>query len=437
MKESIISYIIKFDVEYFIIPIFFSTVISIILTTKTPYFHNSLFDSNRNKFLSFKLDNNDPFIILINDSVKKSYGNYIKRCIGYDVIRPITNECINIFGFNSSLIESLETLYLLGLTDLYELSVSYIKKNIRCSDIRWINRHDFFSRFIASFIGIYLLTSDNYFLSLATACTDIILDIEKRKHVPSTFINLKSKEKRQKLWLNGTSLNDASSGLPEVMSLFNINKNIKYKKYVLSRLRTIPLATNQIPPTILSYPRGFNGTEMRLINDFSAQYYHNLFILNEIFYNKRLNTFLKFIIPYFSHAKSHYASVKYFDSITRGMLESRNHQMNLKQRVMERISYLFNAENVTDSRFKFDGTILSVLSKIDVNSKYFIRNTSMNILRSHMVNDCYSGRNLDRSFDNIQPSEFFGHFIKVLIISEMRDKRKFCLNEHGHILHIE
>jgi hypothetical protein len=149
-------------------------------------------------------------------------------------LRPSTKSCLNTFGFQATLIESLETLALFGLDSLLETAKSSISPDF-CSRLGFVNRKELWERVIASFIGVYLITSDTFFLQNAQSCADRVNRIDSSTKLPLPLIHLKKKHSIGRQWENGTTLIDIFAGVPELSALYKISGITQYFEKLTAR----------------------------------------------------------------------------------------------------------------------------------------------------------------------------------------------------------
>ena len=245
-----------------------------------------------------KFNKNEENINLINDFPKYLHGNYSKKlivqkamefaftsyfnyCFNSDEIRPITKQCMNTYGFQSSLIESLEALLLLNLTNLYSIAKKRIKDGFQCNKMNSdLVRAEIFERGIASLIGAYILTNDKNLLKMADNCADSIINIDNKYYFPRSVLNFKNNKENDRSFENGTSIHEIISGIPEILALYKINRNEKYLKFVkdiLSKLLNIYQKTGIIYGFYDSLT-GLNKTNAA-INKFDREYLFRIFSL--------------------------------------------------------------------------------------------------------------------------------------------------------------
>ena len=443
---------LKLIIQYLSLSIIIPILISLILLKNIP-----IISSGKEKRLisikfqpTFNISN--EFVILLRNSTQFSFNSYYNNCLGYDELRPISKNCLKTFGFYSTLVESLETLILLDLKEEYLKSINFLKKNLNCNNLGLINRREMFSRLIGSLIGSYLLASDSFFLDMAEQCSQNAIKIDELTKYPRPYHNYNNFTSIERMWINGTALQDVSPGMPELLSLYYITNNDIYLNHVKRILSKLPKTPNVYHYSVLTIPRGLNGTTMRRMDGFTVGFYHNLaiahglyplfdsgYVLNnteplihvsydenqEIFYplldstSNVIDTFEQFFYP----------------GIEKMFEDALNNHKN-----PEKLFFKGNFNKV--SGYRFESSFLRVLFRFgSIEKNYYLINLINYVLNKTKVLNGFSGikhsnKGLEK-FDDVQHSSFFSQFLKIgaLIINNNNfHSNNFIFNEKGHIL---
>ena len=214
------------------------------------------------------------FSTFIQKSLSSSFNLVYQKCLYSDGISPKNFKCYNFSGFSSSIIESLESLYLLNMKVEFEKVKNFLINSFDCSKLQWVNRHEFWSRIIGSFIGTYIISKDNFFLKEAEKCVNILLEPNLMETIYE-FINLNLKIGKNKQFKNGISLSEISSGLPELISLYILTKNEKYLISIEEILQLIP-KFNYLNSAIYNLTTQSSNLEMSILDGFGLNFYYNL-----------------------------------------------------------------------------------------------------------------------------------------------------------------
>ena len=390
------------------------------------------------------VDQKEYYNMLIN-STRFAYTNFIENCLGHDEYRPNTGKCLDSYGFNATIIESVETLYLLQQYDLYEHAYNFIKENFSCHNIGWVNRREMFSRLVSSFIGSYLLTGDKMFLHNAEECTNLAIAIDDKFKYPKPYHNYINNSYKKRMWINGTALQDVSPGLPEIVALYHITENPVYLNYYTKIAKNLPRKRGVFYYSILTIPRGMNGTVMQQMDGFTVGFYYNLaiahglhpiepagFALNKTAAITRLDYRTDFALLPLANAVSHVAGTK-----AQFMFSGVDKLVQEANKRYENCSNLFDSNG-----FRFDGSYFEVMLRRGTQNENILRCIDYVVNRTKREKG-FSGTRMRRGIveekdDDVQPSHFIGQFLKAGALALTKDNfgKDVILNERGHILSI-
>ncbi|OHT11856.1 hypothetical protein TRFO_18538 [Tritrichomonas foetus] len=364
-------------------------------------------------------DENLSFENRIRNAAEFAFTSFLNHCQNSDEIRPISGQCLNLYGFYSSIVESLESLYLLNLTKLYKTAKSIISQNFKCQSFTQnINHDELMNRGIASLIGTYLVTRDKSFLKLAENCMHLIFEIEQKYYFPRPIINFQTKEGYDREWENGTSIHDIVSGLPEILSLYKITKKqifLDYSKKLVSKL----LKSNK-QCIFFDSMTGVNKSDVEMNNNAFKSYFD---ILNMCDSLKIESINIKQLLSeQFSQTKFYQDQ---YDPILRIIDED--------------ISY-YSRRASTNDNFEFEAKYVRnlLLNNRDKNEITEIFRTIFNKTKSGngFSGISFSNKNNQRKID-IQPSSFFGDWLNTaahLLKENSSFWNESVFNVRGHLL---
>ena len=194
-----------------------------------------------------KVDTSLQPVSKLSSYVHSAFNSYFKRCKQYDEFIPKRKACRNTGGFHASLLESIESLYLLNLKEDYETALKFITNNFNCSKLQWVNRHEFWSRGVGSLIGAYTVTGDKIFLKHAEECAGLMLSVDEQDSQNSyPFVNLQTQEFKKRSWQEGNAVSDITAGLPELAALYIITKKEIYNDAVEAIYARIPIQESKL-----------------------------------------------------------------------------------------------------------------------------------------------------------------------------------------------
>ena len=101
----------------------------------------------------------------IKEIIKNAFGSYWRKCNESDFILPLSGKCYNESGMMLTGIESLETLWLTGLTNEYKNMRDKISKSVVCDKRKYYVVNDVAVRVIGSLLSIFGMTNDKMYYS--------------------------------------------------------------------------------------------------------------------------------------------------------------------------------------------------------------------------------------------------------------------------------
>lgn len=442
-----------------------SIFISMLFSYHSPTVDTIPFQPNRPTKIAMDLYLEDSFIRDVRQTVSTAFNLYFSHCVSHDEYRPLTHSCKDTYGFSSTLLESLETLSLLNLTNDLSKAKSWLQSNFHCENIGWVNHHSFFSRAIASFEGAYILTGDRFFLTQAESCASRSISIDSHFTFPPTFINLLTGEYKSRIWSNGTSLSDIAAALPELIALSSLTNNATYHRIARSHLKHLPRHSSLFPDLYTdSATSSLSG-----LDALTMGFYRNLAIAFSLKPDRIIQTIIETTMNSFNlwpdENVSMYAPLIDAQSALGSLREQsiipnrKNINFNFKgdsmimNELKDQLSYPFSVFNTGSENniggFRYDGSILRVLLREAINgnedSKKMMIQLWNKTKEKLMTEDGgFSGilhtNNKKFKLDNVMHESFFCQWVipfALLSKGYTQMASTIIFNERGHILSCE
>lgn len=436
---------------------FFQYIAVVILTSTLTYsilnIRNGNFEKWRNSRFSkpiWKLNSQMNLSLnfpkMIYNTVEKSVRAYMENCLGEDEYRPQTKQCLNSFGFSATLVESLETLLWTNNRELYKRVALYLKENFDCENLTWVNRHELWSRAVGSFIGTYIMTGDDFFLTQATKCAIIASNYT----VP--IMNIKEGKIKKRSWMDEPVLVDYTIGLPELISLSKLTNNTEIRTILDNVLDGLPEVT-RVTSDDGNYTMTANNITVKRLDGLSVSFFNNLAIAYTLDENEKIEHILDNVA--ITAWTGPNVSILYPIVNALDLLKEKNLHFHVESgkklvqyAINEHLAPRYNAFAQGDSRtllgFKFDATVLNVMlrrcAKLDMSCQYIHNVITYSLAQCEQGNG-YSGlrhSNAERIvFDNVQHSAFTGSWLKIaaILAAGMQSfARDAVFNERGHLL---
>ncbi|KAL0480040.1 mannosyl-oligosaccharide alpha-1,2-mannosidase [Acrasis kona] len=130
-----------------------------------------------------------------------AWQGYETYAFGHDELRPITNDYRDNFGgFGSTLIDSLDTMLLMGLTDEFHRCSTFVR-NLDFKKDQYVSLFEFTIRHVGGLLGAFQLSHDRMFLDKARELADLLMPaFNTASGIPYTQINLATGESRNADW---------------------------------------------------------------------------------------------------------------------------------------------------------------------------------------------------------------------------------------------
>ncbi|CAO3653287.1 unnamed protein product [Cunninghamella echinulata] len=130
----------------------------------------------------------------IKDAFLHSWNNYVKYGFGYDEIKPVSKEPFNtIVGKGATIIDSLDTLYIMGLKDEFEKAKNYVANIDWKKGTEEVQIFEVVIRYVGGLISAYELSQEKIFRDKCVELVDLLLPaFDTPTSIPYQYINLKT-----------------------------------------------------------------------------------------------------------------------------------------------------------------------------------------------------------------------------------------------------
>jgi len=161
---------------------------------------------------------------------REAYGDYKTHCFGKDEIWPVKQKCHNWVSMGLTIVDSLDSLHLLGMIDDFNDGRDWVRDNLRFDENRFISFFETIIRVLGGLLSAYDVSNDRIFLDKAVELADkLIPAFNSETGIPFGQINLRTGEKRNPGWTGGsTLLAEAGTIQMEFWYLSNKTGDTKY-----------------------------------------------------------------------------------------------------------------------------------------------------------------------------------------------------------------
>ncbi|KAK7255060.1 hypothetical protein RIF29_28462 [Crotalaria pallida] len=198
-------------------------------------------DSRDKNIKSGNKAQDDPIDIERREKVKEAmlhaWGSYEKYAWGQDELQPQTKSGVNSFGgLGATLIDSLDTLYIMGLHEQFEKAKEWVANNLDFNKDYDASVFETTIRVVGGLLSAYDLSGDKVFLDKARDIADRLLPAwNSPTGIPFNIINLSKGRAHNPGWTGGDSiLADSGTEQLEFIALSQRTGDLKYQQKVES-----------------------------------------------------------------------------------------------------------------------------------------------------------------------------------------------------------
>ncbi|KAK0177418.1 hypothetical protein PV328_001474 [Microctonus aethiopoides] len=143
---------------------------------------------------------------------KHSWDGYVKYAWGHDNIKPISKGYHEWFGLGLSIVDALDTMYMMGLNEEFIRARTWVDENLKFDVNRDVNLFEVTIRVLGGLLAIYHLSGDKIFLDKAVDLGDRMMPaFSTRSGVPFSDVNLGTKSAHSPKWGPDSSTSEVTS----------------------------------------------------------------------------------------------------------------------------------------------------------------------------------------------------------------------------------
>ena len=179
--------------------------------------------------------------IAVIDAFKHSWAAYEKYAYGADHLKPISRSSEDWFHTGLTIIDSLDTMLLMGskLESEYNKAVDWVQRHLSFDQYREVNCFEATIRLLGGLLSAFHLTRDPTLLGKSVDLGDRLMGCynSPSKVIPYSDVNLRTKVPKPPQWSVESSLSEVSSIQIEFRDLARLIKDPKFE--------TVSFATSQ------------------------------------------------------------------------------------------------------------------------------------------------------------------------------------------------
>lgn len=167
------------------------------------------------------------------DAFKHAWKGYKQHAWGHDNLKPISGTYHDWFGLGLSIVDSLDTIYIMGLQEEFEEAKEWIAHSLRLKADRDVNLFEVTIRVLGGLLSAYHLSAERLFLDKAVELGDRLLPcFDSDSGVPFSDVNLGSLKSHSPKWSPDSSTSEVTTIQLEFRDLSRITGDPKYERAV-------------------------------------------------------------------------------------------------------------------------------------------------------------------------------------------------------------
>ena len=189
------------------------------VNTDIPTIHETLTNNNNNNKVNNNNDDNketpDLKAALENqkrlEAVRKgmehAWGGYVKYAWGADEVRPVSKVGYDWLGLGGTIIDSLDTLWIMGLKDEFNRARDWVRDNFDPTIGIEVSFFETTIRVVGGLLSAYALSGDEMLIDKARVLGDNLLNaLDDRSGIPYSVVHLRNGYKGNQAWCQGMSI---------------------------------------------------------------------------------------------------------------------------------------------------------------------------------------------------------------------------------------
>ncbi|XP_006652783.1 mannosyl-oligosaccharide 1,2-alpha-mannosidase MNS1-like [Oryza brachyantha] len=178
----------------------------------------------------------------VKEAMAHAWNSYVKYAWGMDELQPQSRNGINSFGgLGATLVDSLDTLYIMGLKDEFQRARDWVAESLSFDKDYDASVFETTIRVVGGLLSAYDLSGDQVFLEKAKDITDRLLPAwDTTSGIPYNRINLAHGRAHNPGWTNGDSiLADSGTEQLEFIALSQRTGDPKYQQKAENVIRQL------------------------------------------------------------------------------------------------------------------------------------------------------------------------------------------------------
>uniref|UniRef100_A0A667YTF7 alpha-1,2-Mannosidase n=1 Tax=Myripristis murdjan TaxID=586833 RepID=A0A667YTF7_9TELE len=200
----------------------------------------------------------------VRDTFRHAWKGYKEHAWGHDELKPVSKSYGEWFGLGLTLVDSLDTMYILGLKEEFEEAKNWVETQLSFSKNVDVNLFESTIRILGGLLSTYHLTGDQLFLEKAKDIGSRLMPAFKTpSKIPYSDVNIGKGTAHPPRWTSDSTLAEVTSIQLEFRELSRLTQEPHYQEVV-----------NEVMKLVHKLPGKHDGLVPMFINTNSGQFTH-------------------------------------------------------------------------------------------------------------------------------------------------------------------
>ncbi|KAM3874595.1 LOW QUALITY PROTEIN: endoplasmic reticulum mannosyl-oligosaccharide 1,2-alpha-mannosidase [Diretmus argenteus] len=200
----------------------------------------------------------------VRDAFRHAWKGYKDYAWGHDELKPVSKSFGEWFGLGLTLVDSLDTMWILGLKEEFEDARNWVEKELSFSKNIDVNLFESTIRILGGLLSTYHLSGDQLFLEKAKDIGSRLMPAFKTpSKIPFSDVNLGKGTAHPPRWTSDSTLAEVTSIQLEFRELSRLTQDPQYQEVV-----------NEVMKLVHKLPGKQDGLVPMFINTNSGQFTH-------------------------------------------------------------------------------------------------------------------------------------------------------------------
>ncbi|XP_032426137.1 endoplasmic reticulum mannosyl-oligosaccharide 1,2-alpha-mannosidase [Xiphophorus hellerii] len=200
----------------------------------------------------------------VRDAFRHAWKAYREYAWGHDELKPITKSFSEWFGLGLTLIDSLDTMWIMGLKEEFAEARSWVEKELSFDKNVDVNLFETTIRILGGLLSCYHLTGDQLFLDKAKDLGSRLMPAFKTpSKIPFSDVNIGKGTAHPPRWTSDSTVAEVTSVQLEFRELSHLTQDPQYQD-----------AVNEVMRLVHRLPGKHDGLVPMFINTNSGQFSH-------------------------------------------------------------------------------------------------------------------------------------------------------------------